>query len=125
MVTINSKFTRFATRLRHRQAELLRTTELELEELQHRSGSAFDAGVGEYGEVDADDIAAGLADVACRELEQINDALARLADGTFGVCTDCGGRIARSRLVVIPYVSKCRHCQEIAETGETRRARPR
>ncbi|MDP2664295.1 MAG: TraR/DksA C4-type zinc finger protein [bacterium] len=38
-------------------------------------------------------------------------ALARIADGTYGVCVDCGGKIPDERLVVIPYASRCTPCQ--------------
>lgn len=38
-------------------------------------------------------------------------ALARIADGTYGICVDCGGRIPDERLMVIPYASRCTPCQ--------------
>jgi DnaK suppressor protein len=43
-------------------------------------------------------------------LDEINVALTRLDDGTFGKCTECGRPIADERLKAIPYASTCVGC---------------
>ncbi len=43
-------------------------------------------------------------------LDEINAALARLDDGTFGKCTNCGHAISEERLKAIPYSSTCVAC---------------
>jgi DnaK suppressor protein len=43
-------------------------------------------------------------------LDDINAALARLDEGTFGKCTDCGRGISEERLKAIPYASTCVEC---------------
>jgi len=43
-------------------------------------------------------------------LDYINAALARLDEGTFGNCTDCGRGISEERLKAIPYSSTCVEC---------------
>lgn len=45
-------------------------------------------------------------------LEAIAEALARLGEGTFGICTNCGKPIAEVRLEVRPYAEKCVHCAD-------------
>jgi len=50
-------------------------------------------------------------------LEQIDAALARINDGSYGRCTACGKPIAEERLEALPYTSVCRDCAEL-ETGE-------
>ncbi len=45
-----------------------------------------------------------------RELEEIEAALARLADGTYGLCQSCGRAIGRQRLLAIPEARFCLEC---------------
>jgi RNA polymerase-binding protein DksA len=49
--------------------------------------------------------------VESRQLQQIEDALQRLAAGTYGQCETCGRSIAAERLQVLPYAALCVHCQ--------------
>ena len=49
------------------------------------------------------------------ELRAIESAQARLADGTFGICTDCGDPIARERLRAYPAAKCCTACQNEVE----------
>jgi RNA polymerase-binding protein DksA len=46
-----------------------------------------------------------------RELAAVNAALARLAQGTYGVCVDCGGDIADQRLEAQPAAARCIECE--------------
>ena len=43
-------------------------------------------------------------------LSQIEDALKRIDDGTYGECEDCEKGIPKARLNAIPYTSKCVKC---------------
>ena len=43
-------------------------------------------------------------------LEQIEIALARIADGTYGTCENCGATIPKPRLQAIPYAMRCVDC---------------
>jgi RNA polymerase-binding transcription factor DksA len=40
-------------------------------------------------------------------LAEINDALARIAQGTFGRCEECQQEISRERLEAVPYTRYC------------------
>jgi DnaK suppressor protein len=58
-------------------------------------------------------------DLALREraehqLALVDEALARIADGTFGACHDCGRPIALDRLEALPWAARCIDCQRLA-----------
>lgn len=48
-------------------------------------------------------------------LRQINEAIGRYDDGTYGVCENCGREIDIARLEAIPYTWLCLHCAESLE----------
>jgi DnaK suppressor protein len=45
-------------------------------------------------------------------LEEIDAALARLGDGTYGLCEDCRKPVPEGRLEIIPYARRCVGCQQ-------------
>jgi DnaK suppressor protein len=45
-------------------------------------------------------------------LQAIEEALARIDKGTYGVCRDCGEPIAEARLNAIPWTRVCITCKE-------------
>ena len=49
------------------------------------------------------------------KLKQIEDALARIADDSYGVCESCGLEIAEERLSAMPFSRLCRDCQQDQE----------
>jgi RNA polymerase-binding transcription factor DksA len=57
------------------------------------------------------------------ELDDINAALARVAAGTYGTCTDCGRPIEPSRLERLPQAARDLECQQLYDkrhaSGET------
>ncbi len=48
-------------------------------------------------------------------LVEVEKALQKLDDGTFGYCEECGTEIDTARLKAIPYASLCLKCQELKE----------
>jgi len=50
-------------------------------------------------------------------LEQIDEALRRMDEGSFGDCISCGMRIELERLEAIPYTTQCMDCRRREETG--------
>lgn len=64
-------------------------------------------------EMAALDIAQVSRDV--KELAEVESALARIADGSFGICSDCGAEIAAARLDANPAARRCIRCQEALE----------
>ena len=63
------------------------------------------------------DVASGMVDAEVEVLhtergilEQITDAIARLDNGTYGVCDNCGTAISEERLKALPYTPFCVQC---------------
>ncbi len=50
-------------------------------------------------------------------LREIDEALARLREGTYGTCEECGLPLAKKRLEAIPWAQCCVTCQERQQSG--------
>lgn len=44
-------------------------------------------------------------------LDQIDQALDRLDDGTYGLCWECDAQIPDAWLTMVPYADRCAHCE--------------
>jgi DnaK suppressor protein len=105
----------FRNRLRVARTRLLRTvatTEAELAALADREPGAPIEDAARQGGVA---VLARLDYHERRELEEIHDAYAKLATGTFGVCEGCGSAIPFPRLRVMPTARLCVTCQATQE----------
>lgn len=60
-----------------------------------------------------------------RELCEIEAALERLADGTYGHCVDCGEPIDPARLRAWPTAVRCLECQDRIEKTRAGHSTPR
>ena len=58
------------------------------------------------------------------ELEEIDAALVRVAEGTYGECEECGGAIGAARLAAQPTARLCIECQERLELRPGAAGRP-
>ena len=73
-----------------------------------------DGGSATGGEVVAEDEQHRTAvDAVDRLLDEVERALARLDDGTYGRCEACGEPISDDRLAEHPIVSTCARCEEV------------
>jgi DnaK suppressor protein len=61
------------------------------------------------------DLAIALAERESAELLAIDAALQRIADGSYGLCVDCGVAIPTARLHANPTALRCLACQERLE----------
>lgn len=103
-----------------RRAELMKRLGIEIRDLgnsrmNNQSGdsadAAFDAG--------SNEISSQLAEIEARELNQVQRALARLKQGSYGSCEVCTVKIPVARLNALPYITMCIGCQrELEEHGE-------
>ena len=92
-----------------RRDELLKRLGGEMRGLLHKTADtgdsadqAFDAGTGE--------VSSQLAQLESRELNQIERALARLKQGTYGTCEGCQKKIPVARLNALPFTTTCIAC---------------
>src|SRR5438045_8342853 len=63
----------------------------------------------------SDEMSSQLAEFDARELTQIERALVRLKQGTYGLCEMCQKRIPIGRLNALPYTTCCIECQREME----------
>jgi DnaK suppressor protein len=68
---------------------------------------AFDSG--------SEEVSSQLAELESRELSQIERALARLKQGTYGLCEGCQRKIPVARLNALPFSTTCVECQREME----------
>jgi len=106
----------FARRLRDNRRALLRTLALTDDELAtleaHQAGATME-------DATTETIGSMLSRLERRqrhELDEIENALARLEHGSFGVCESCGRGIPLARLRAMPAARHCLDCQKKAET---------
>lgn len=71
------------------------------------------------------DLNIAMADRQVRELRDIDAAFARIKDGNFGQCVDCGADIEPARLLAYPTAKRCLACQERHEQLFAQEARPK
>lgn len=45
-------------------------------------------------------------------LDNVNNALKRLDEGTYGICEVCGCNIPKARLDIMPFATMCTKCRE-------------
>jgi RNA polymerase-binding transcription factor len=109
-----SELNKFKTLLEAKQAELAGG-------LRNRDGIAIEKTADALDEVQL----AGERELAIRNLDResqllrsVRLALARIADGSYGVCLHCDEDISPKRLNAVPWTAYCLKCQEAADRHE-------
>lgn len=103
----------------HEGVELRETTE-KFEVIASETPDPGDASVG----AEQIDLRSAEIDRDAAELNQVQAALGRLNDGTFGVCIECGEEIEIRRLEANPSAARCIRCQTAYEERPGRSAPP-
>ncbi len=57
----------------------------------------------------------GLASNEREALYELDDAIKKIDEGTFGICEECKSLITKTRLKAVPYARLCLKCQEKKE----------
>jgi DnaK suppressor protein len=104
---------------------LVKMREELVQEIGRRSKATTEAGVQDIGDI-LDSVSEErtreldmiLTDREKRKLHQINDAIDRIEEGAYGQCEECGVKIPKARLKVLPFAKFCVECQEKMEREE-------
>ncbi len=67
-----------------------------------------------------EDIEIALLQMKSETLKRVNEALARLEQGTYGNCYECGDEISQPRLRALPFAVRCKDCEEEREAAVER-----
>ena len=59
--------------------------------------------------------AANLVTAEQKIVFEVDGALLRVEDGTYGICRKCNKNIGKKRLEIVPYARLCRKCKEKME----------
>ena len=88
------------------------------DELGEIAGRGSDNHLGDMASVTFDrELDEGLEEGAQQTLAQIDRAIARLDDGTYGTCERCGKEISAERLRARPWAALCIDDQRLADRG--------
>ena len=91
--------------------------EMELESKAEREGNK-DEGLDTYDLASEErdrEISFILSDRERSKVKNIDDALERMEEDSYGVCDACGLEIAEERLTAMPFTRLCRDCQQDQE----------
>jgi DnaK suppressor protein len=94
-------------------AELAKTRTAEEETTEELTQDIADKAVSSY----TREFLYSLNDTERNTLILIDQALARIEEGTFGFCQNCGAPMNEKRLDAVPWAPHCIDCQELAEKG--------
>jgi DnaK suppressor protein len=110
--------------LEERRKEILTQVQVKMRDVRAEGASGDTQGVldaAESSEADIqDDIEFALIQMKSETLHKIEEALARLEEGTYGNCFECGDEIAERRLRALPFAVRCKDCEEAREMAERR-----
>src|SRR5258708_35979116 len=84
----------------------------------HESGGPETLDAADASETDLQlDVSVSLTEMTAEVLQRIDEALARIASGDYGVCAECSADIPTNRLAALPFAVRCRDCEELREVG--------
>jgi len=110
--------------LEERRREILNEVQVKMRDVRAFGASGEGQGVldaAESSEADIqDDIELALIQMKSETLHKIEEALARLEEGTYGNCFECGDEISERRLRALPFAVRCKDCEEAREIAERR-----
>ena len=94
-------------------AEIAKTRSAEEETTEESTQDIADKAVSSY----TREFLYSLSDGDRTTLLQIDEALARIDEGTYGACQNCGAPKSEKRLLAVPWAPYCIDCQELSDKG--------
>lgn len=99
--------------IRQRQ-QLLAVVQTTQAQMAEKSGDLADVS-DRASEAFEDELDMGLMAIEAAQLEDIDAAIKRIDDGSYGLCADCGRPVPRKRLEVLPFARRCLACEGVSE----------
>jgi RNA polymerase-binding transcription factor len=117
-----SRYSELKTMLEERRREIQAEVQGRMRDVRSDGGKLSEVlDAVESSEADIqDEIEFALIQMKSETLNKINDALARLEQGDYGNCFECGSEIAEKRLRALPFAVRCKDCEEAREVAEQR-----
>ena len=117
----NERYLRLKQILEDRRQRLQRSLSARLDEIRAQNGDGkavegLDAADASAADLDQA-FGVALVEMAAEALCRVDQALARLEHGEYGVCSDCNTPIAGKRLQALPFALRCRACEELRESS--------
>jgi len=129
MALTRNRLEEFERLVRQRRQDLV--TEL-LEDVARARDESFAEVAGSVTDLGDEALADLVADLDNAEISrdmrivrELDAALARIADGSYGTCADCEGEIGLERLRAYPAAVRCIKCQEVFEKTHAHAGEPR
>ena len=94
-------------------AEIAKTRSAEEETTEESTQDIADKAVSSY----TREFLYSLTDGERNTLLHIDDALARIDEGNYGLCLNCSQLMTEKRLNAVPWAPYCLDCQELSEKG--------
>lgn len=109
------------TELLHRRRTILETARRAQEELEALRGAERDPEFEEGAQTEHEQYTLSLlGEVQRGQIAMIDAALARIAEGEYGICADCQTEIDPKRLSALPFALLCTECATRRERGLVR-----
>lgn len=110
-----SRYTELKQMLDDRRREI--AGEVQRRPLQNKGGDVMDEAESAEALIQ-EHIEIALRQMKSETLNKVNAALARLEQGTYGNCLECGGEISEARLRALPFALRCMTCERVREDAE-------
>ena len=118
MKVTNTNLGRFQAILERKAVELVHV-------LRNRDGIAIEKSADQMDEIQyasERDLAIRNVDRESALLRDVEAALRRIHDGSFGKCIECESAVSPKRLAAVPWAKRCIGCQEAADRGGQEKA---
>ena len=120
-----SRYAELKQMLEERRRELQAAVQDKIRDARHegtwggKQTEVFDAVESSEADIQ-DEIEFALIQMKSETLNKVIDAVARLEQGDYGNCFECGEEIAEKRLRALPFAVRCKDCEEAREIAEQR-----
>lgn len=105
-------FSAYETRLKDLRDEMTSRISAIDKHIHHRDEAVEKDFAEQVTQGENDDVLNALDEEARVTVQQIDNALLRISEGTYGVCVRCGEPIDEKRLAAVPYTTLCIKCAE-------------